>query len=215
VQAWKALAEGLRGVPVLPLVQRALAPPLNRALVRLRLMRHLLAPVALALATNLIARADAPATFEVGAFKFQRPASWEWIEVPEGLRAMRKAQITVPAKDGGKPAEIIFYHFGAGQGGDTQANVTRWVSQFSEKTTPEKIESKEAAGTKATFVSVAGTFQSGMPNGPKTPMPGYALLGAILEDSDAGSVFVKMTGPEAVVKDAATAFSELITSAKK
>jgi hypothetical protein len=178
-------------------------------------MRHILASLAIVLATNLIVRAEAPATFEVGAFKFQRPASWEWIEVPEGMRAMRKAQITVPGKDGGKPAEIIFYHFGAGQGGDTQANVTRWVAQFSDKTTPEKVEKKDAAGTKATFVSVAGTYQSGMPMGPKTPMPGYALLGAILDDIEGGSVFVKMTGPEAVVKEATPAFNDFISTAKK
>lgn len=178
-------------------------------------MRQIFVSATLALAFNLIARAEAPATFEVGAFKFQRPAAWEWIDVPEGMRAMRKAQIAVPGKDGGKPAEIIFYHFGAGQGGDTQANVTRWVAQFSEKTVPEKIESKDAAGIKATFVSVAGTYQSGMPMGPKTPMTGYALLGAILEDNSGGSVFVKMTGPEAVVKEATPAFNDFISSAKK
>lgn len=178
-------------------------------------MRHILTSAAAVLVATLIARAEAPAAFKVGAFNFQRPAAWEWIEVPEGMRMMRKAQIAVPGKDGGKPAEIIFYHFGAGQGGDTQANVTRWVAQFSDKTTPEKVDSKDAAGTKATFVSVAGTYQSGMPMGPKTPMTGYALLGAILEDNEGGSVFVKMTGPEAVVKEATPAFNEFISSAKK
>ena len=178
-------------------------------------MRHLVTLAVAILTSPLIARADAPASFEVGAFKFQRPAAWEWIEVPEGMRAMRKAQIAVPGKDGGKPAEIIFYHFGAGQGGDTQSNVSRWVAQFSDKTAPEKIESKDAAGTKATFVSVAGTYQSGMPMGPKTPMTGYALLGAILEDSEGGSVFVKLTGPESVVKEATPTFNEFITTAKK
>jgi hypothetical protein len=167
------------------------------------------------LATASLALADAPATFEVGSFKFQRPAAWEWIEVPEGMKMMRKAVLNIPAKDGSKPAEVIFYHFGAGQGGDTQANVTRWVGQFSEKTEPEKIDTKEAAGTKVTFVTVAGTYQSGMPMGPKTPMNGYALVGAILEDTEGGSVFVKCTGPEAVVKEATSAFSEFIASAKK
>jgi hypothetical protein len=178
-------------------------------------MRSILALAAVALVTQLTVRAEAPAKFEVGAFKFQRPTAWEWIEVPEGMRAMRKAQLSVPAKDGGKPAEVIFYHFGAGQGGDTQSNVNRWVGQFSEKTTPEKVEKKDVAGTKVTFVSVAGTYQSGMPMGPKTPMTGYALLGAILEDADGGSVFVKLTGPEAVVKESTTAFNEFISTAKK
>ncbi len=166
-------------------------------------------------ATAMISLADAPASFEVGAFKFARPAAWEWIDVPEGMRAMRKAQLSVPGKEGAKPAEVIFYHFGAGQGGESQANVARWVGQFSTKTTPEKIETKEIGGTKVTFVSVAGTYQSGMPMGPKTPMDGYALVGAILEDATGGSVFVKMTGPEAVVKDATPAFNEFIAGAKK
>lgn len=169
----------------------------------------------LLVATASLALADAPANFEVGAFKFQRPAAWTWIEVPEGMKMMRKAVLNIPGKDGGKPAEIIFYHFGAGQGGDTQANVSRWVGQFSEKTTPEKSETKELAGTKVTFVTVAGTYQSGMPMGPKTPMSGYALLGAILEDASGGSVFVKCTGPEDVVKEATPAFNDFIASAKK
>src|SRR4029079_11325699 len=178
-------------------------------------MRQTILVLALSLSSIGTLLADAPANFEVGAFKFQRPAAWEWIEIPEGLKMMRKAQLTVPGKDGAKPAEVIFYHFGAGQGGDTTANVTRWVGQFSEKTTPEKTESKQIGGTKVTFVTVAGTYQSGMPVGPKTPMPGYALLGAILEDNAGGSVFIKLTGPEAVVKEAEGAFRVLVASAKK
>lgn len=171
--------------------------------------------LALLLTSANLVFAEAPATFEVGGFKFARPTAWEWVEVPEGMRMMRKAVLNVPAKDGGKAGEIIFYHFGAGQGGDTSANVSRWVGQFSDKTAEEKIETKELAGTKVTFVSVGGTYQSGMPMGPKTPMTGYALLGAILEDNSAGSVFVKFTGPEAVVKDATPAFNEFIAGAKK
>ena len=165
--------------------------------------------------TTTLAFGQAPTTFEVGSFKFTRPAAWEWVEVPEGMKMMRKAVLNVPAKDGSKPGEMVFYHFGAGQGGDTQANVTRWVGQFSEKTSPEKIDQKELGGTKVTLVSVAGTYQSGMPMGPKTPITGYALLGAILEDDSAGPVFVKFTGPEALIKDATSAFNEFIAGAKK
>lgn len=169
------------------------------------------------LATATIAFADAPATFDVGAFKFQRPTAWTWIEVPEGMKMMRKAVLNIPGKDGGKPAEVIFYHFGAGpnSGGGVQANVSRWYSQFSDKTAPEKSETKEVAGTKVTFVTVGGTYQSGMPMGPKTPMPNYALLGAIIEDPVGGDVFVKCTGPEEVVKGGTQAFHDFIASAKK
>ena len=52
---------------------------------------------------------------------------------------------------------------------------------------------------KITYVTTEGTFSSGMPGGPTTPMTGYALYGAILESPDV-NVFIKMTGPEAVVK---------------
>jgi hypothetical protein len=45
-------------------------------------------------------------------------------------------------------------------------------------------------------------------------MDNYALLGAIVEDAD-GSVFVKMTGPKAVVQAANAKFLEFLESAKR
>ena len=45
-------------------------------------------------------------------------------------------------------------------------------------------------------------------------MTGYALYGAILESTD-GDVYVKMTGPEAVVKSAAEAFKKMVSEAAK
>lgn len=168
--------------------------------------------VALSLLSTAAFCADEPATFDVGAFKFTRPAEWSWVPVPPAMQAMRKAQLTVPGKDGGKPAEIIFYYFGAGQGGGVKPNVDRWIGQFPEKTAPETVEEKEVGGTKVTFVSVAGTYSSGMPTGPKTPMTGYALHGAILEHAD-GAVFVKMTGPAPAVQAAQARFQEFIAAA--
>ena len=53
-----------------------------------------------------------------------------------------------------------------------------------------------------------------MPGGPTTPMTGYALCGAILESAE-GNVFIKMTGPEAVVKSATEVFKKMISEAAK
>ena len=53
-----------------------------------------------------------------------------------------------------------------------------------------------------------------MPGGPTAPMSGYALCGAILESAD-GSVFIKMTGPEAVVKSSTEAFKKMVSEAAK
>ena len=57
----------------------------------------------------------------------------------------------------------------------------------------------------------SGTFSSGMPGGPTTPMENYGLYGAILE-SPQGDVFIKMTGPAALVKAAAADFEALVQS---
>ncbi len=51
-----------------------------------------------------------------------------------------------------------------------------------------------------------------MPGGPTPPKEGYALRGAILQ-SDGGDVYVKMTGPDAVVKSAEAAFEKMVRDA--
>ena len=156
------------------------------------------------------ARADAPATFPVGSFTFTRPASWEWVEVTS---AMRKAQLKVTNADSKASAEAIFYYFGQGDGGGTKANVDRWLGQFQEprEKVNAKIDEVTVGKTKITYVQAEGTYSSGMPGGPTTPMADYALLGAILE-SDQGNVFVRMTGPKVLVKSSVADFKKMIES---
>ena len=155
-------------------------------------------------------RADAPATFKVGSFTFTRPATWEWVEVTS---AMRKAQLRVTDAGSKASAEAIFYYFGQGDGGGTKANVDRWLGQFQEPRDKinAKVEEVTVGKTKITYVQAEGTYSSGMPGGPTTPMADYALLGAILE-SDQGNVFVRMTGPKALVKSSVADFKKLIES---
>jgi hypothetical protein len=45
-------------------------------------------------------------------------------------------------------------------------------------------------------------------------MSGYALCGAILESSE-GNVFIKMTGPEGIVKSSSEAFKKMVSEAAK
>src|SRR5262245_4236127 len=81
----------------------------------------------LALSCVLATAADAPATFKVSEFTFKRPASWEWVETTS---AMRKAQLKVNDADKKNSAEVVFFHFGPGNGGGVQPNVERWFGQF-------------------------------------------------------------------------------------
>lgn len=161
------------------------------------------------LAIHLIA-AEAPATFKVGEFTFQRPEKWTWVETTS---SMRKAQLKVESTDGKATGETVFFHFGAGDGGDAQANVRRWLGQFTEQgdKLDSKVEEKTVRGRKVTFVRAVGTYQSGMPGGPKSPMPDHMLLGAILE-SAGGSVFVRFTAPKDLGTANAAEFQKLIES---
>jgi len=151
--------------------------------------------------------AAGPVDFVVGSFTFVRPESWEWVTPTS---PMRKAQLSVPGKAGGPAAEVTFFHFGPGQGGSVQANVDRWFKQFSDGYTDAKTE--QAGNTTITFVKAEGTFASGMPGGPTTPMKDYAMRGAILESSS-GDVYVKMTGPKEVVKGAVPALEKMVREA--
>ena len=125
---------------------------------------------------------------------------------------MRKAQLEIA--QGSNKADVTFFQFDAGQGGSVADNVSRWFAQFPGSDDKRKTETVQAGSVKITYITTEGTFSSGMPGGPTTPMTGYALCGAILETAE-GSVFVKMTGPEAVVKTAAEVFKKMVSEAAK
>ncbi len=153
---------------------------------------------------------NAPSTFPVGGLQFQRPTEWSWVPVQN---PMRKAQLLVPGMDPTKGADVTFFHFGPSSGGTVEENIQRWLKQFQSQPGAEKVEKKELGGRAVTLVSTEGTFASGMPGAGASPMEGFALLGAILEDSD-GNVFVKMTGPKATVQGAREKFIAFIAGAK-
>jgi hypothetical protein len=170
-------------------------------------MRILFSAVCLAAFLTVAFAAEAPKTFKVGEFSFNRPASWDWVEVTS---AMRKAQLKVPGKDG-KNADVIFFYFGEGGGGGAKANVDRWLGQFEEGRDKinAKVEEQKANNRTITYVQAEGTYKSGMPGGPTTPQPNTMLVGAILESAQ-GNVFARMTGPVELVKGARDDFKKMI-----
>ena len=146
---------------------------------------------------------------KVGAFTFAVPEGWTQVNPSS---PMRKAQLEIargPAK-----AEVTFFHFGKDQGGSTAENVARWYAQFPGSEKNQITENVQVGPVKVTFAMTEGTFSSGMPGGPTTPMEGYGLCAAILESAE-GSIFVKMTGPQAIVKTSTEAFKKMVTDAAK
>src|SRR5947209_5606300 len=121
-------------------------------------------------ALNCLRAADAPATFKVSEFTFTRPTNWEWVE---STSQMRKAELKVLDEKTKTKAEVVFYHFGQGGAGGTQANVDRWLGQFVEPRDKinAKTEESSVGKHKVTYVSAEGTYKSGLPGGAQTPMP--------------------------------------------
>lgn len=158
-----------------------------------------------------LAAAPAPTSFKAGELQFDRPETWAWIPTQS---PMRKAQLAVPAASG-EPGEVVFFHFGTSNGGGTQANVDRWFSQFegSRQDIKARTEEAKAGKNKVTYVFAEGTYLSGMPGGPRTPKPGFAMLGAIVEDPG-GFVFVRFTGPKATVDAGTAAFKKMIAESR-
>jgi hypothetical protein len=148
-------------------------------------------------------------TVKVEEFTFAVPDGWKSV-TPSS--PMRKAQLEIAR--GPKKAEVTFFYFGADQGGSAADNISRWYAQFPGSEKNRITENVQAGSVKITFAMTEGTFNSGMPGGPTTPMEGYALCGAILETAT-GNVFVKMTGPNAVVKASTEAFKKMISDAAK
>lgn len=143
-----------------------------------------------------------------GNLTFTLPSA-EWKSVPTSS-PMRAATLQIAAEGADKPLEAIFYYFGAGQGGDTAANVTRWLGQF-ESTPESKTEEIDAGGKKVTLVTATGTYMDGAMFGPKTPKADHMLLGAIVPGPDA-NVFIKLTGPKAALGKLMDSFKKLATS---
>ncbi len=167
--------------------------------------------IAVAFSLAIAAQFTHAEDFKVTGLTFSKPKTWT--KVAPGS-SMRKAQLEI--RDGDNKAEVVFFYFGPGGAGGVDANVTRWLRQFKEpkeKLNP-KIESQKVGSTKVTFVRAEGTYMSGAPFGPKTPVADSMMFASILE-AQQGPIFVKMTGPKKIVSGAVKDMRKMIEDALK
>jgi len=175
-------------------------------------------------ASSPAAQSPGPAAQKPADESASPPVEITWVD-PPGLRrvapknAMRKASYEVPrAGADSEDGELAVFYFGPGQGGSIDANVDRWVKQFSGISASDvKRADREANGLRQHTVEIPrGTFdagQMGMSSGKKGPRSDYALLGAIVE-TPSGAYFFKMTGPVNTVAAARGPFLQLLDSVR-
>jgi len=167
--------------------------------------------------------ADAPAAaagaVTLAGVTFTPPEAWTSLG-PDG---MRQAQFRHPPVDGDQAeGEVNVFYFGPQSGGGVEANLNRWIGQM---VLPDGAD-PQAAAQRSTFtadgmpghvVSLNGSYKSGggrpMGGGGET-LPGYRLVGVVLEGPQ-GSLFFKLTGPEATAKAMEGDLLAMVKSARK
>jgi hypothetical protein len=160
-------------------------------------------------------------TDNAAGLSYEVPQSWT-SRAPAS--SMRAAQYSLPpVKEGGDAPELAVFFFGAGQGGDVQANIERWIGQMQQsngKTSDEnaKKETRTVGDFKVTTVRVNGTYAAGssmMPgSGSAEDKPDYRMWAAVIE-GEGGPWFFKATGPQKAMEKADPAFDHLIASLKR
>lgn len=150
----------------------------------------------------------------MGGLSWTKPAEWKE-ETPSS--GMRRAQYRVDGPGG--EAECAVFYFGAGEGGDPQANAERWASQFTRadgKPAELKTSPLKAGPIDVTLVEVEGTYHGGPTMGAAAapgPKSDSMLLGAIAKGPDA-NWFFKFTGPRKTVNGQRAVFEGMLRSLK-
>jgi hypothetical protein len=135
---------------------------------------------------------------------FDPPGHWRDL----GASGMRQAQYRLaPVAGDTAAAEVNVFYFGPQSGGGVEANLQRWIGQMTlpdggDPATQATRSEFAANGMPGHIVALDGGYKSGggrpMGGGGEI-LPGYRLVGVVLEGPQ-GSLFFKLTGPEATAR---------------
>jgi hypothetical protein len=150
----------------------------------------------------------------LGPFSLAVPADWKPKPTVSGMRA---AEFELPASGG--QAEVVVYYFGESGAGSVQANVDRWVGQFTQPDgSPSKdvtkVEKASFAGQEASIITVSGHYAArAMPGGEAVDKADQTLTAAIVP-SPKGPYYFRLIGDRAAVAAQSGKFREMLDSLK-
>lgn len=140
----------------------------------------------------------ATANVDLKGMTFAAPADWNRNANPSF--SMIEAEFILPGEDGEAKLTIM------PAGGGKQANIDRWIGQFSMAEGDEPAISEiEVDGKTATMVDIRGTFNRG------GPVENQRMLAFIIPFSASDDYFVKAVGPQGTIaayKDAIVNFTK-------
>lgn len=123
---------------------------------------------------------------------------------------------------GDERSELAVFYFGRDQGGSVEANITRWLGQFtqadgSDSASKAKRSQRVVGGIPVTLLEVSGTYSGGMgiPGAPSPePQQDAMLLGAVASGRN-GPLFFKLVGPRQSIEHSRNGFDQLIGSLRE
>jgi hypothetical protein len=167
--------------------------------------------IAIALPSSATAQSPTVALLD---YKTTVPNGWS-SRTPSS--SARLAEYTVPGTDNAGGVEVVVYFFGKGQGGNVQANLTRWKGQFSTpdgSPVPETITRDSTGIFPVTYAEYRGTYRRGIGAGSADSVrAGQSLIAAIAE-TPRGTMFIQMFGPSAQVAAQRDAFMAFVRGLK-
>src|SRR5690242_13075776 len=114
----------------------------------------------------------------------------------------RLAQYVVPGAGPSDDAEVVAFFFGASQGPNVEANLTRWREQFSTpdgSRAPETISRDSSGAFPLTIAEFRGTYRRGVGAGSADSVRTGQTLVATIVETPHGTLFIQLFGPTATV----------------
>ena len=157
-----------------------------------------------------------PTAVSIAGGKISLQAPGEWVKKQPRSRIV-EVEFAVPAVEGDeKDGRLTIMRAGGG----IDANIDRWIGQFSQpdgKATRERtvIKEEKIAGQDVHLVDISGTFSDRPgPFAPAVQRENYRMLSAIVVTENHGQQFVKLYGPRKTIAANEKAFIAFIQSLK-
>jgi len=172
------------------------------------------AAIAVSVASSALAQ-RLPTTVSLLDYKTTVPSAWS-PRTPSSTSRLAEYYVAA-GTDNAAVVEVVVYFFGKTQGGNVQANLTRWKGQFSTpdgSPVPETISRDSTGLFPITFAEYRGTYRRGIGAGSADSVrTGQTLIAAIAE-TPRGTMFIQMFGPSAQVATQRDEFMKFVRGLK-